>query len=279
MRIETKLGLGAFGEFSHRVKNPRLPSIESYVLEDTRGKISSIKDWLKTEGRWLYLHGFQTTGFCAATNGQCVFTPPDWFVREDRSSARIIAFKQFCRENTSEAIGSAIDSIVPAFALVSWAEAVIEHLESVRSKMFALLRTKRTRKLTDYIEFSESVQQKAMALERVQNESGADFISLWRSRDEDRFHLLRQTTAEQTEFSATMRDSFRQVTQTLRDESSRMSRSFSDFVSARNMAASYRLQRAVLLLTIITVVVNGAPIFAWIKKIVPLVRDFFPAFH
>src|SRR5207302_4964538 len=84
MRIETKLGLGAFGEFSHRVKNPRLPSIESYVLEDTRGKISSIKDWLKTEGRWLYLHGFQTTGFCAATNGQCVFTPPDWFVREDR---------------------------------------------------------------------------------------------------------------------------------------------------------------------------------------------------
>jgi hypothetical protein len=151
-------------------------------------------------------------------------------------------------------------------------ESTRRELAQLRDKMFQLVTAyRRLRKLTQYIFLNDVIQLKASALDRVCREVRENQLSFADSFGAANFTLLHKPASKYiaNDLRSAMTQALRRGTRALRLEAAQMSRTFSDFVAARNMEASFKLQRKVLWLTIIAAI-GSLPALAagisWLRR-------------
>jgi hypothetical protein len=272
--LERRLGLGMLGAFAANNPIPRLPAIEAYQVVDTRNATLDISNWMDENLSWLHFRGFETSGFSLYRDKTSVFS---WTTQRLDNGVpdahRLIVFPQLCtKDEVYTIIDRAMRRVGSWAALIGWVEVTRRDLAELRDKMFKLvIARRRSRTLAPYIFLNDVIQLKARSVDRVSREARESNLALADLFGASAFKQLGHHTSKQnvSDLHCAMKHGLRRGTRELRIEAAQMSRTFSDFVAARNMEASYKLQRKVLWLTIIAAIGSLPAVAAgisWLRR-------------
>jgi hypothetical protein len=271
--LEQRLGLGTLGEFATHNETPRLPAVEAYRIVDTRNGTVDLSNWMDANLSWLHFRGFESSSRSMYGDRTSVFfSTTQHSDRGVPEAHRLIVFPQLCEEdNVYRATARGISHLGAWAALIGWMESARRELARLRDQMFKLVMPHgRTRTLTPYILLNDVIQLKARAVDRVSREVRESSLPLADLFGASSFKPLHEDASKDIgDLRSAMTEALRRGTRHLRIEAGQMSQTFLDFVAARNMEASYKLQRQVLWLAIIATI-GSVPVLAagisWLSR-------------
>jgi hypothetical protein len=235
--------------------------IVTYSLVTGPDSTQETKDWIKDNQQWLDGIGVETIPFSLYTNGKAVFA---WSTDTWRSDLplphHILVMRNRCGHDLSRTIEEAVHSMSVAVGLLDWLQTSIYHVEELREQAFRLIRSPRRlgrRGLSDHFRLSNHVQLQMILVDQLAAETENELTSALIEVGGSSFTLVDLGVANfiPADLNAALAMNIERFVKVLRSQASYVHRGFSEFLSLQNMETSFRVQRLVAALTIITLVV------------------------
>jgi hypothetical protein len=280
--INAFLGIDRIREATERFSARQVRPIVTYSATGGPADRDQIKPWLAENEAWLSALGIEAMPFLLFTDGSSVFA---WSSSSRSSEYRlphhVLTFRNLCENEWYRMSRHAVRSVAPAMGILDWAESSIHSVEEVRNAAFTLIRSRnpRSRKsLRRYFRLNEVVQLQMMSVEQFANQISEEFATALTEAGAGKFALV---DPDMEKFiGANLADaivaSVNRFLKVLRAQASYVHRMFSEFMSMRNMEASFGIQRLVVLLTVITLLVSLPTLFPVLKAIGKYLFSVFP---
>ena len=263
------VGLDRLRDAADRQIAKRVGAVQTYSISGGPRQVDEIKTWIGSNRSWLGALGIDTMPFAVYTNGKAVFA---WNIgswrRELELPHHVLVFSELCGKELYPATETALSSVAPAVGVLDWVLASIRGVEKLRDQVFEFIRSRRRlrrRSFTRYFELNEYVQLQTMSVERLEDEIERELRAALLETGGSKFSLVdpEAVRSADVDLLEAISKSIGRVVGTLRTQASYVYRIFSQFVSTRNMEASYRVQWLVLLLAILAFV---PPLINWVAQ-------------
>ncbi|MGH7981828.1 MAG: hypothetical protein ACREFF_01630 [Candidatus Udaeobacter sp.] len=236
--------------------------------------VEEMKSWINDNGQWLDGVGIEMIPFSLYGNGKAVFA---WTMDTWRTDVplphHILVFRNLCGNEVTRAAHKALRSVAAAVGLFDWLQTSIRVIEDLRDEAFRTIQVPRrltTRTFAKYARIIQDVRLRALLADRILEEAQTELKAALTEIGGTRFSLLDPSIKFiPADFAEAIRMNITRSVPMLRSQTADVNRAFSEFISIRNMEATYRLQRTVVVLTIITALVTllaAIPALSWMRS-------------
>jgi hypothetical protein len=260
-------------ERMERLPVQRIRPLVAYSIEKGPETSDQIKTWLQQNGSWLDALGIETIPFLLFSDQKSVFA----WSSSSRSSEyhvphHMLIFQNLSGKDWYRLLRIAVRSVAPAVGILDWTESSIHDVEELRNAAFRLIKSKKPkfrRSFHRYFRLNEIVQLQTMSVERLSQQISEEFSQTLTESGTTDFVLL-HTDVEKfmgKNLAEAIIASVDRFVKVLRTQASYVHRTFSEFISMRNMEASFRIQRLVVLLTVVTLLISVPTLLPILKTI------------
>lgn len=287
LRIEENIKPYICGYFLKQdlVQTSRLPVIEIYGLKGLPVKEEDFRTWHKEARNWWKSLGFNFF-WDVYGNRKLLFTWPGAFKHQGSNAYRCVVLWQayidsldrnnFCNDKLATAF--ALDAFLPCIVLIEFYKAAKRNVEELRRSVFESMKRRRffRFRLNKLINLNNTVMHELMVQERISMEfnesrneiqdemrSYDDIVKIKLDTDEKGGQCLRAELMNRVVFHIAR----------LNKHFSLIKKSFSEFLSLRNMEALFALQRRIFWLAITVAVITLIGVFISLERSHSLISE------
>ena len=272
-KVETSVKPFVSGYFTSQSEDKlaRLPSIKVYAIKGIPKKDEqTLQTWIDSSRGWWSSLGFNFYGFDLYSDGNLIFTLDEDESPVSLSSYRMVVIWEAYLESINVKphgddekaaalanLSDTLQSILPGIAILEFLRYPQRRIAALRNRVFSSIRNGRPRafRLNRFIKLSDQILLESVSLGRIISEFKQE--RRWLAHEMKGISELRQISRpgkETKDLGTLMLETIEYRTKLLEEHISFIKDWFSQYLTLRNMAATYWLAVIVLIATLVDIV-------------------------